>query len=75
MEAVKCLEELKKADIDELKAMGKPPSGVVLTMQICCLMFPDVKIIKKADPNAPGKKFDDYWESAQKGLLSDAKVP
>lgn len=63
LEAVKCLDELKKSDIDELKAMKTPPSGVVLTMKVCCFMFPDTKIIKKNDPNNPGKKFDDFWES------------
>lgn len=72
-EAVKCLNDLKKSDIDEVKSLKTPPGGVVLTIKVCCLMF-DVKPIKKNDPNQPGKKFDDYWEAGQKGLLTDAKV-
>ena len=72
-EAVKCLNDLKKADIDEVKSLKTPPGGVVLTIKVCCLMF-EVKPIKKNDPNTPGKKIDDYWEAGQKGLLTDAKV-
>eukprot|EP01035_Chromulina_nebulosa_P016877 gene16877-22365_t len=72
-EAVKCLNDLKKSDIDEVKSLKTPPSGVVLTIKVCCLMF-DVKPIKKNDPNQPGKKIDDYWEAGQKGLLTDAKI-
>ncbi|RYH30569.1 hypothetical protein EON65_04765 [archaeon] len=72
-EATKCLEELKKSDIDEVKSLKTPPSGVVLTMKVVCLMF-DVKPIKKNDPNKPGAKFDDYWEAGQKSLLTDAKA-
>ena len=72
-EAVKCLNDLKKSDIDEIKSLKTPPGGVVLTIKVCCLMF-EVKPIKKNDPNTPGKKIEDYWEAGQKGLLSDAKV-
>lgn len=45
-EAVKCLNDLKKSDIDEVKSLKTPPSGVVLTLKVCCFMF-DVKPIKK----------------------------
>jgi dynein heavy chain len=72
-EAVKCLNDLKKSDIDEVKSLKTPPSGVVLTIRVCCLMF-EVKPVKKNDPNNPGKKIDDYWEAGQKQLLTDAKV-
>jgi hypothetical protein len=72
-EAVKCLNDLKKSDIDEAKSLKTPPAGVVLTIKACCIMF-DVKPIKKNDPNTPGKKIDDYWKAGLKGLLSDAKV-
>jgi dynein heavy chain, axonemal len=53
--AVACLKDLKKADIDEVKSLGKPPYGVKLTMQATCIMF-DVKPDKVSDPDAPGKK-------------------
>lgn len=72
-EAVKCLNDLKKADIDEVKSLRTPPSGVVLTIKVCCLMF-DVKPVKKNDPNTPGKKIDDYWEAGKNNLLTDAKA-
>ena len=72
-EAVKCLNDLKKADIDEVKSLRTPPSGVVLTIQVVCLMF-QVKPVKANDPNNPGKKIDDYWDAGKKNLLSDAKV-
>ena len=30
---------MKKSDIDEVRTMGKPPAGVKLTMEACCIMF------------------------------------
>ncbi|KAH8073158.1 dynein light chain binding protein [Aureococcus anophagefferens] len=69
--AVQCLKELKKAHIDEVKALRNPPGGVRLTMEVACLYF-EVAAIKKADPNQPGKKIEDFFEPAQKVLLSDA---
>jgi dynein heavy chain len=72
-EAVKCLNDLKKADIDEVKGFKTPPGGVLLTIHAVCIMF-QVKPIKKNDPNQPGKKIDDYWEAGKKELLTDAKT-
>ncbi|KAJ1460012.1 dynein heavy chain and region D6 of dynein motor-domain-containing protein [Pelagophyceae sp. CCMP2097] len=69
--AVQCLKELKKANIDEVKSLRNPPNGVRLTMEVACLYF-EVAPVKKPDPNAPGKKYDDYFEPAQKVLLADA---
>ena len=70
--AVQCLERLKKADIDEVKAMKNPPHGVRLTMEAACCIF-GIKPVLKIDPEKPGVKIKDYWESAQKTLLSNAK--
>ena len=72
-EAVKCLDALQKADIDEVKSLKTPPGGVVLTIKVCCLMF-GVKPIKKNDPDTPGKKIEDYWDAGKNNLLSDAKA-
>lgn len=72
-EAVKCLNDLKKADIDEVKSMKTPPEGVLLTIKVCCIMF-NIPPVKKNDPLTPGKKIDDYWEAGQKKLLYDAKA-
>ena len=70
--AVACLNKLKKSDIDEVKAMKNPPHGVRLTMEAACCVF-GIKPVVKADPDKPGQKIKDYWESAQKTLLSNAK--
>jgi dynein heavy chain, axonemal len=43
--AVQCLNDLKKSDIDEVKSLKSPPSGVRLTMEVCCILF-DVKPVK-----------------------------
>ena len=37
--AVQCLKELKKAHIDEVKALKKPPGGVRLTLEVACVFF------------------------------------
>jgi dynein heavy chain, axonemal len=52
---VACLKDLKKADIDEVKSLGKPPAGVLLTIEATCIMF-NVKPDKVNDPTVQGKK-------------------
>lgn len=69
--AVECLNKLKKADIDEVKAMKTPPSGVKLTMEVVCILF-GAKPTMKPDPNRPGKKVADYWDTAMKVVLVNA---
>ena len=72
-EAVRCLSSLKKSDIDEVKALGKPPAGVILTAEAACVMF-KVKPNKVKDPNdSMGKKIDDYFGPAKEKLFKDAK--
>lgn len=70
-EAVRCLKDLKKADIDEVKSLGRPPVNVVRTLQACCIMF-DIKPEIVNDPDNPGKKIKDYFKAAQKNLLANA---
>ncbi|KAL8022251.1 putative AAA+ ATPase domain, dynein heavy chain region D6 P-loop domain-containing protein [Plasmopara halstedii] len=70
--AVQCLNKLKKSDIDEVKALKNPPHGVKLTMEAACIIF-GIKPAIKADPDKAGQKIKDYWESAQKTILSNAK--
>ena len=72
-EAVQCLSELKKEHIDEVKSMGKPPAGVVLTMEATCILF---KIAPKKinDPDKVGQKINDYMGPAKSELLSDPKL-
>ena len=40
-------------------------------MEVACLVL-GVPAVKKKDPQTL-KKYDDYWEAAQKSILSDAK--
>ncbi|KAH9113497.1 hypothetical protein AeMF1_012304 [Aphanomyces euteiches] len=70
--ATQCLNKLKKSDIDEVKAMKNPPHGVRLTMEAACIIF-GIKPTLKTDPDKPGQKIKDYWESAQKTILGNAK--
>ena len=71
-EAVKCLNALKKADIDEVKSLGKPPAGVVLTAEATCVMF-EVKPNMIKDPNGGNKKVKDYWNPAKEHLFKNPK--
>ncbi|GMI07902.1 hypothetical protein TrRE_jg5473 [Triparma retinervis] len=70
-EAVKCLKELKKSDLDEVKNLGKPPAGVKLTMEAVCIMF-GVKPEKINDPENPGKKILDYFGASKKTVLANS---
>ena len=70
-EAVQCLKDLKKADIDEVKSLGRPPVNVVRTLTALCIMF-DIKPDMVPDPDNPGKKIKDYFKAAQKNVLSNA---
>jgi dynein heavy chain len=70
--AQKALSTLKKSDMDEVKAMKKPPGGVRLTMEAVCVLM-NVKPVKVKDPNGGHKKINDYWGPAVKHLLNDTK--
>ena len=54
--AVKCLKDLQKNDIVEVKQMGKPPGGVKLVLQGVCIMFE----MKRAIPGALAASYQDY---------------
>lgn len=66
--ATKCLNELQRSDIDEIKAMRNPPGGVRLTMEVVCIVFKEAPKKKMVD----GKRVLDYWDSG-KGLIQNAK--
>ena len=70
--SLKALDSLKKSDIDEVKSLGKPPGGVRLTMEVCCAFF-EIKPEMVKDPDS-GKKVPDFFGTAKKTLLSDAKA-
>jgi len=70
--AEKALKALKLSSLQEIKALGKPPAGVRLTLEAVCVIF-GIKPVRANDPNNPGKKIDDYWEAARAGPLADPK--
>ncbi|CAB3221174.1 unnamed protein product [Arctia plantaginis] len=58
--AEQALQELNRNDIVEVKAMKKPPQGVVLVIESLCVVF-DIKPIK--EPGASfGEKILNYWK-------------
>lgn len=69
--AVECLNSLKRADIDEVRSMARPPLGVQLTMQAACIMFGVKPTVRR---NAMGQSESDYWEAAKTQLLRDARA-
>lgn len=48
--AEKALQELNRNDVVEVKAMKKPPAGVVLVIESLCVVF-DIKPIKVCRKN------------------------
>jgi len=70
-DAVRCLKDLKRNDIDEVRNLQKPPAGVKLTLEALCIMF-NIKPEKINDPDNAQKKINDYFKPAQKNLLSNA---
>ena len=68
--AVASLKSLKKEDIVEVKALGKPPQGVVMVMEAVCVLF-ELKPEKVKDPNDPMKKIDDYMGIVKKQVIND----
>ena len=42
---MKCLDDLKKSDLDEVKSMKNPPGKVKMTMEVICLMLGKLKVI------------------------------
>jgi dynein heavy chain len=71
-QAVQCLKKLKQDHIREVKALTNPPAGVRLACEAVCIMF-GLKPVKKNDPNTPGKKIDDYWETSKLEVLANPK--
>ncbi|XP_050357868.1 dynein axonemal heavy chain 1-like [Nymphalis io] len=66
--AEKALQELNRNDVVEVKAMKKPPAGVVLVIESLCVVF-DIKPIK--EPGASfGQKVLNYWKPGSQ-MLAD----
>jgi dynein heavy chain len=70
--ALAALQSLKKSDIVEVKAMSKPPDGVILVSKALCWTF---NVAPKKVNGPDGRtKVDDYWEPAKKSIWGDAKL-
>ena len=61
--ALKALKTLKKSDLDEVKALKKPPQKVKLTLETVCVML-------GLKPRKVGKAWD-FWPTAQHELLNN----
>jgi len=64
-DAIRSLNTLKPADINEVKAFLKPPKGVVLVMKSVCVML-EIAPDKIRDPAGGMKKIKDYWGPSKK---------
>jgi dynein heavy chain len=67
--AVKCLENLSKADISEVGKYSSPPALVKLVIEGICIMR-DIAPVKVGEA---GKKVDDFWTPGKK-MLGDPKA-
>lgn len=56
--------DIYKPDIVEIRSMGKPPAGVVLTMEVMCVLL-QVPPIKLKDGGV------DYWAASKKLMCQD----
>ena len=65
--------KLKTDHLREVKSMAKPPTGVVLVMEVVCIMFGVLPGKKAVEGGKFGQTKDDYWESAQRELLRDPR--
>ena len=70
--ATKALQNLKKADIQEMKVLKKPPPAVKTTLKAVCIMM-QVAPERIKNPDGPGK-IQSYWKPGQKELLSDPNL-
>ena len=65
--AVAALNTIKPADINEVKALKKPPEKIRMVCKAVCILqeIPPVRI---PDPDDPSKRIMDYWGPSQ-GML------
>lgn len=68
-EAVAALNTIKPNDINEIKALSKPPEKIKMVCRAVCIML-DIKAVRVPDPTDPSKRIMDHWGPSQK-MLSD----
>jgi dynein heavy chain, axonemal len=69
-EAVAALNTIKPNDINEIKALSKPPEKIKMVCRAVCIML-DIKAVRVPDPMDPSKRIMDHWGPSQK-MLSDS---
>ena len=69
-EAIEALNTIKPNDINEIKALSKPPDRIRLVCKAVCIML-DVKAARIPDPADPSKRIMDFWGPSQK-MLADS---
>ncbi|KAH8057324.1 dynein light chain binding protein [Aureococcus anophagefferens] len=67
--AIQALNTIKPSDINEVKALAKPPATVKLVCEAVCVMLAE-KPQRIPDPDDPSKRIMDYWGPSQK-MLAD----
>ena len=73
-DAVKALDTIKQADINELKNLKKPPATVKLVSEAVCI-FLEIKPVRIPDPEDPSKRIMDFWGPSQKMLGDPNFIP
>eukprot|EP00595_Chromulina_sp_UTEXLB2642_P002635 CAMPEP_0196761464 /NCGR_PEP_ID=MMETSP1095-20130614/703_1 /TAXON_ID=96789 ORGANISM="Chromulina nebulosa, Strain UTEXLB2642" /NCGR_SAMPLE_ID=MMETSP1095 /ASSEMBLY_ACC=CAM_ASM_000446 /LENGTH=358 /DNA_ID=CAMNT_0042111041 /DNA_START=2925 /DNA_END=3998 /DNA_ORIENTATION=- len=69
-EADAALNTIKPNDINEIKALSKPPDKIKMVCKAVCIML-DIKPARIPDPENPSKRIMDYWGPSQR-MLSDS---
>ncbi|RYH30478.1 hypothetical protein EON65_05000, partial [archaeon] len=69
-EAVAALKTINPNDINEIKALSKPPEKIRMVCKAVCIML-DIKPVRIPDPADPSKRIIDFWGPSQK-MLSDS---
>ena len=67
--AVQALNTIKPTDINEIKALGKPPEKIKLVCKAVCILQ-EIKPARIPDPDDPTKRIMDYWGPSQK-MMAD----
>jgi dynein heavy chain len=70
-DAIEALNTIKPNDINEIKALSKPPEKIRMVCRAVCILL-DIKPVRIPDPENPSKRIMDYWGPSQK-MLSDSE--
>jgi dynein heavy chain len=62
--AVAALNTIKPNDINEIKALKKPPEKIRMVCKAVCILQ-DIKPVRVPDPEDPSKRIMDYWGPSQ----------